>query len=293
MHPLARMDGKTCLVTGANRGIGKVVAMELARLGARVIVAARSRPKLEAACLEIQARGHGEVQGVCIDLASRASIHAAVEQLSVHLKRLDVLVNNAATIPPGYATTADGVEAQFAVNHLGPFLLTNLLLPRLQAAPHARVVNVSSNAHFRARLEADMLAGPSPAAGAAYRKQQRYKATKLANVMFTYALARRMRGTTVSVNAVRPGTINTRLVNDFLRPFGFLRWLFLFNTTSRGAAPIVRLAADAALEGITGCYFDRFRERRSSLDSYDELLQERLWQRSAQLTGLECEIPEE
>jgi NAD(P)-dependent dehydrogenase (short-subunit alcohol dehydrogenase family) len=286
------MDGKTCLVTGANRGIGKVVAQELARLGARVIVAARNPAKLGEACLAIQSQGASDVLGISADLSSWGSIRKAVDQLSAHIRHLDVLVNNAATIPTASTMTGDGVETQFAVNHLGPFLLTNLLLPQLLAAPSGRIVNVSSNAHFHGRLQPDMLSGQAGAAGGRYQKQRRYKATKLANVLFTYALARRLRGTRVTVNAVRPGTINTGLVRDFLRPFGFLRWLFLFNTTSRGAAPIVWLATDVALEGVTGCYFDRFRKRRSSVATYDERLQEELWRHSAQLTGLGTQSPE-
>jgi NAD(P)-dependent dehydrogenase (short-subunit alcohol dehydrogenase family) len=291
------MTGKTCLVTGANRGIGKVVATELARRGARVIVVSRSRPRLDAACREIGERFHVQVEGTCIDLGSLGSVRCGVQQLSERLDHLDVLVNNAAVIPHAYETTAEGVEVQFAVNHLGPFLLTNLLLPRLHAAPRARIVNVSSNAHYRARLDLDGL-GAEDVAGArdvvgrdGYRKQRRYKATKLANVLFTYALARRLQGTSVSVNAVRPGTINTGLVSDFLWPLGFLRWAFVWSTTSRGAAPIVRLALDPLLEGVTGRYFDRFRERRSSRSSYDEALQERIWNLSMELTGLDPSEP--
>lgn len=299
MQQAARMDGRICLVTGANRGIGKALASELFRLGARVILTGRSHEHLDAACQEIrerhqgEGRGVGEVESRCFDLASMASVRNAAAKLMVDLERLDVLVNNAAVVPRAGVTTEEGIEMQLAVNSLGPFLLTHCLLPALRAAPVGRIVNVSSNAHFRAHLhlenwraisrdgEPEVLGEPR----VVYSKQERYKETKLANVLFTYALARRLQGTSVSVNAVRPGTINTGLVGDFLWPFGFLRWIFVCQTTSYGAAPIVRLATDPGLEGTTGRYFDRFRERRSSEDSYDEDLQERLWERSLELTG--------
>ena len=277
----ALLEGKTCVITGANRGIGREAAAALLGLGARVVLVCRDQGRGDAAQRELRDRTGREPELVVADLAVQHSLRAAADGLARRHERLDLLIHNAATIPATRSVTVDGVETQFAVNHLAGFFLTHLLLPLLRAAPAARVIVVSSNAHRRGRLDFQDLQ-----AERSYRKQRRYSTTKLANVLFTYALARRLGSGPVTVNAVRPGTINTGLVGDFLRPFGFLRWLFVASTPARGAAPIVRLASDAALAGVTGQYFDRFRVAPSSPTSLDLALQERLWEASARLTGL-------
>ena len=274
------LDGKTCLVTGANRGIGKEVAAALLRAGGRVILVCRDADRAGRAAQELRARTGHAPRVVLADLAAPASLRAAARELSSTVDRLDVLVHNAATIPRLRQTTPDGIEMQLAVNHLAPFLLTQLLLPQLRAAPAARVITVSSNAHRRGRLDFDDLQAERN-----YARQQRYRATKLANVLFTRELARRLAGSTVTAYAVRPGTIHTGLVADFLGPLAFLRWLLVASRPARGAAPIARLAMDPALTAPTGQYFDRFRPRQPSRRARDVVLQERLWAESERLTG--------
>ncbi len=272
---------KTCLVTGANRGIGFEVAARLLSLGCEVWLGARTAERGEFARRALRLRTGRDVHVVVMDLSSQASIRTAARQWSFGAGRLDVLIHNAATIPQRRLETIDGIEMQLAVNHLASFLLTHLLMPQLVAAPAARVIVVSSNAHARAALDLDDLQ-----ATARYKRRARYQATKLANVLFVQALARRLEGTRVSVNAVRPGTINTGLVRDFLWPFGFLRWIVGGSTPGRGASPIVRVALDPELAGITGGYFDRHRLRRAAPRALDPALQEQLWQRSAELVGV-------
>lgn len=275
------MHGRVCLVTGGNRGIGFAVAAGLLRRGARVILACRSEARAAAAGDALRRATGGDVHVEIVDLASQASIRELARRVDGTQPRLDVLVHNAAVIPGQRLLTPDGIEMQLAVNHLAPFLLTQLLRPMLVRSAPARVITVSSNSHARARIDFGDLQSER-----GYHRQRVYPATKLANVLFTYELSRRLEGTGVCANAVRPGTINTGLVGDFLGPLGCLRWaLALTGTPARGAAPIVRLAADPNLRDVTGKYFDRFRERPSAACTYDRDTQRRLWEESERLTG--------
>jgi retinol dehydrogenase-14 len=285
----AAMAGRTCLVTGATSGIGKATATGLARLGAEVALVARDPAKGRATLAEIQAAtGNPRVELLLADLSSQASIRRAAEEYRRGHDRLHVLVNNAGGYWATRHTTADGLELTFAVNHLAYFLLTNLLLDLLRASAPARVVNVTSGAQGVGDIHFDDLQFAQR-----YRGQAAYNQSKLANVLFSYELARRVEGSGVTVNCVAPGVVRTnfgrddsgpiqRLMTPLARPF--------MRTPEQGAATPVYLASSPEVEGVTGRYYvrrgSRPSARRSSRRSYDTGLAQRLWQVSEQLTGL-------
>ena len=202
------MQGKTVVVTGANSGIGFETAAALASMGARVLVTARNADKGRAAVAAItqQLHGEGQVQLVVFDLADLSSVRRGAAEILEQAPRLDVLVNNAGLVLSERAETVDGFEATFATNHLGPFLLTNLLLERLQASSPSRVVNVASTAHTAARkgIPFDDLQSTKH-----YRGMRVYGQSKLANMLFTLELARREKGHGVTANSLHPGTVRT------------------------------------------------------------------------------------
>jgi NAD(P)-dependent dehydrogenase (short-subunit alcohol dehydrogenase family) len=281
------MRGRVCVVTGASSGIGRATAAGLARSGATVVLVCRDRTRGEAAVEGIRAEGAGAaVDLVLADLASQASVRALAETLLGRCPRIHVLVNNAGVVNLRHTTTVDGIESVFAVNHLAYFLLTNLLLERLQASAPARIVNVASDAHRWGTIDFDDLGHARR-----YRWTRVYGASKLANVLFTYELARRLAGTGVTANCCHPGAVATGLgrnngriaaaVTRVLAPF--------FRTPERGAATSLHLATSPALEGVSGRYFVDLRERRSSPASYDAAVARRLWEVSCRLTGLTAE----
>ena len=283
MENAAPMRGRVCLVTGANSGIGKSAALGLACLGASVVMVCRDRTRGEQAQAEIQAAGGNEdVELLLADLSSQAAIRELSREIHTRFARLNVLINNAGVYLSRRSTTPDALEETIAVNHLGPFLLTNLLLDLLKAGAPARIGNVSSGAHVPAHLDFDDLQSAEH-----YNGWRAYGQSKLANVLFTYELARRLEGTGVSVNAVHPGVVST----NFGRSSGFLRFGMraagrLMLTPEQGADTIVYLASSPEVEGVTGGYFVKRKAVRSSRESYDRAVQERLWQVSAELTGL-------
>lgn len=279
------MARKVTIVTGASSGIGAVTARELARDGFHVFMICRNREKGEAARQAMRdATGNDDVELIVADLGRQAEVHAAVEAFTRRSSRLDVLVNNAGAINLKRSTTADGIETTFAVNHLAPFLLTSLLLPVLKASTPARIVNVSSRAHFRTHMDFDDIEGKKH-----YEGWKTYSQSKLANVMFTYELARRLEGTGVTANCLHPGVIasgfgrNERTILNILVRIGkpFLM------SPERGAKTILYLARAPEVEGVTGKYFDDdTSERRSSRASYDVEAQRRLWDLSERMTGV-------
>ncbi|CAN5637284.1 hypothetical protein BH24ACT21_BH24ACT21_06280 [soil metagenome] len=199
------MEGKVCLVTGATSGIGKVTAHELAKQGATVVIVGRSRQKVEATVEEINSRtGNQSVEYLLADLSSQKEIRSLAREFKSRYDRLDVLVNNAGAVFAEYGETEDGVERTFAVNHLNYFLLTNLLLDVLEASAPSRIVNVASGAHQGAELDFDDLGAKQN-----YGFMRAYGRSKLANIMFTYELARRLEGTGVTANALHPGSVAT------------------------------------------------------------------------------------
>jgi NAD(P)-dependent dehydrogenase (short-subunit alcohol dehydrogenase family) len=280
---MGEMTGRVCVVTGASRGIGRATAEGLAQLGARVVMVCRRREDGEKVSREIRTKGGAAPDIVTADLSSQASIRQAAAELKGRYSQLHVLINNAGVIPPRREVTVDGLEMQFAVNHLAYFLLTRLLLPELEAGAPSRIINVSSGAHTHASIDFDDLQAEH-----GYQPKQVYSRSKLANVLFTYELSRRLRGTRVTANCLNPGVVATRMLADYTgvpivggalaRTFGA--------TPEQGADTSIHLAVSAEVERVTGRYFERKRERRSSPESYDEAAARRLWEVSERLTGL-------
>jgi NAD(P)-dependent dehydrogenase (short-subunit alcohol dehydrogenase family) len=277
------LGGKICLVTGGTSGIGAVTARELARLGASVVLVGRDAGRCARRRDAIR-RGTGSpVEALVADLSSQLQIRRLAEEFRARFARLDVLVNNAGSYFMRRRLTVDGLEMTFALNHLAYFLLTNLLLDRLEASAAARVVNVSSIAHEQGRLDLADLQGERH-----YDRLAAYAASKLANLLFTYELARRLAGTRVTVNALHPGIVATHLGRDN----GWLRTT-VRNLLSRsmidpeeGARTSVYLASSPEVEGVTGRYFYECKEARSSEGSRDPAAAADLWSVSERLTGL-------
>lgn len=281
------MDGKTVVVTGANSGIGLATAAALAAAGARTVLTARDPAKGAAAAKEVAARtGNDQVTAVTFDLASLASVRRGAEDLLAQCDRIDVLVNNAGLVLSQRRESADGYEMTFAVNHLGPFLLTNLLLDRLRAGAPTRVVTVASTAHNQARhgMPFDDLQSTR-----AYRGMKVYGESKLANILFTTELARRLEGTEVTANCLHPGTVATGYGRDgdstgFLA-FGLKVIKPFVLTPEKGARTSVYLASSPAVAGVTGRYFVKCRPKAPTRAAQDPEAARRLWEVSEQLVA--------
>jgi retinol dehydrogenase 14 len=283
------MSGRTVLVTGGTSGIGRATALGLAKLGAHLAITGRDRRRVEEAAGEIRAAGGGRVDVFAADLSDQSQVRRLADEVLQRVSRIDVLVNNVGGYWNTRHVTADGLERTFALNHLAPFLLTNLLLDVLRHSAPARVVTVASNAQAMGRIDFDDLQGERLYSGA-----RAYNQSKLANVLFTYELARRLDTTSVTANAVHPGLVSTafgaedpgraqRLLVPFLRPF--------MRTPARGAATSVRVASAPELERVTGRYFANGKPKRSAERSYDAVAAARLWQVSADLVGLAAAAP--
>ncbi len=277
------MKGKVCLLTGSSQGIGKATAVGLARLGATLILPVRDLARGEAVLAEIRALGEKtDVTLMQADLSSQASIRKLAEEFLQRHERLDVLINNAGGINMKRQLSPDGLELTFATNHLGYFLLTNLLLDRLKRSAPARIINVASNSHLRGRIDFDDLQGEKN-----YEGWRAYGQSKLANVLFTYELSRRLAGTGTTANCLHPGVVATGFGHNqgYLGVLVKLGAPFLMSP-EKGARTTLYLATSPEVEGITGKYFVRCKQVRSSPASYDEEAARRLWQISAQLTNL-------
>jgi retinol dehydrogenase 14 len=282
--PNGPMAGRTVLVTGATGGIGRATALGLATMGANLAITGRDRARTEGAAQEIRTAGGGQVDLFVADLSSQSEVRRLADEVLQTYPRIDVLVNNVGGYWNTRHVTADGLERTFALNHLAPFLLTNLLLDRLKQSAPARVVTVASNAHATGQIDFDDLQGERP-----YSGSRAYNQSKLANILFTYELARRLQASTVTANALHPGVVNTsfgaedprgiqRLIIPFARPF--------MKTPVQGAATSIHLASSPGLKQVTGRYFANSKPKRSSKRSYDEAAAARLWQVSADLVGL-------
>jgi NAD(P)-dependent dehydrogenase (short-subunit alcohol dehydrogenase family) len=293
------MRGKTCLVTGATGGIGLVTARELARRGATVVLIGRNRERGEQVVESIRKEG-GSAEFLAADLSSQAELRRLAREFQARHARLDVLVNNAGAMFAFREESVDGIEMTLALNHLAYFLLTNLLLDTLKASAPARIVNVSSHGHVMVRgfnfddPQARRGYGRSGFVSLLYTLLLpmfhpgaiQYARTKLANVLFTYELARRLEGTGVTVNALHPGFV----VSDFMAGNGVLgwflrRWAGLFGiSVKKGAETSIYLASSPEVAGVSGKYFTKCRPVATSAASMDEAAARRLWEMSEELT---------
>lgn len=279
------MQGKVCVITGANSGIGKATAIGLAKLGATVVMVCRDPSKGEEALTEIKAKTRNKLVALMLaDLSSQKSIQQLAKDFKNKYEHLHVLVNNAGVFLTKRSLTVDGIETTFAVNHLTYFMLTNLLLDRLKSSAPARIVNVSSRAHLSGHINFDDLQGEKR-----YSGFQAYNQSKLANILFTYELARRLKGTGVTANCLHPGAVATNLVRSNSGIFGLIWKLFMpfMLSPEKGAKTCIYLASSPQVEDITGKYFVKGTVTVSSKESYDESIAQRLWQVSAELTKLD------
>jgi NAD(P)-dependent dehydrogenase (short-subunit alcohol dehydrogenase family) len=278
------IKGKTCLITGATNGIGRVTALELAGLGAEVFLTYRDKLRAHETVAEIRSRtGNENVHLLYADLGSQNQIRAAAAEFLAKGRPLHVLVNNAGLGNTKRITTADGIEMVFAVNHLAYFLLTMLLLDRIKQSAPARIVNVASEAHRFGTINFDDLGGERR-----YSTFGAYGQSKLANILFSYELARRLAGTGVTVNCLHPGGIASglwtnngplaQLIMKAAKPF--------LKTPEQGAQITIYLASSNEVEGVTGKYYANCKEKTSNKESYDLNVARRLWEVSEQMTGV-------
>ncbi|MEJ2707627.1 MAG: SDR family oxidoreductase [Anaerolineales bacterium] len=279
------MKGQVCMVTGATSGIGEVTARELAARGAEVVVVSRNAQKCQNTVSQIRKHtGNPAVDYMLADLSSQSQIRRLVKEFKPRFPRLDVLVNNAGAFFLRRQESEDGLEKTWALDHLNYFLLTNLLLDMLKSSAPARIVNVASESHRRADIHFDDLDLED-----GYSGMRAYGQAKLGNVLFTYELARRLEGSGVTVNAVHPGFVATNIGSDN----GWLvnqvmNVVHLFGRSpQKGAETVVYLASSPEVEGVSGKYFFDKQPIESSPVSYDRRTAQRLWQVSAQMTGLD------
>lgn len=278
------MNGKVCLVTGATSGIGEVTARVLAKRGATVIVVGRNAERGAATLERIRhANADASVELMLADLSSIEQIRKLADEFKRRYSRLDVLVNNAGAIQNKRMQSVDGIELTWALNHLNYFLLTNLLLDVLKASAPARIVNVSSRAHYRGSINFDDLQGRDT-----YRGLSAYGQSKLANVLFTYELARRLESERVTANVLHPGFVATNFAKNNGGLFKLILPLVgLFALSpEKGAQTMLYLATSSEVEGVSGKYFNKSRAVKSSTESYDENVARRLWQVSEEMSGL-------
>jgi NAD(P)-dependent dehydrogenase (short-subunit alcohol dehydrogenase family) len=278
------LQGKVCLVTGANRGIGKATVEGLARRGATVIMVCRDAESGEQTRAEVAAAtGNPRIELLVANLAVQAEVRGLADMVKAKYPRLDVLINNAGAFFLYRTRTLDDLEATFAINHLAPFILTNALTEVLKASAPSRVINVASEAHQRVTDPEDWESAKG------YNGRVAYARSKLANVMFSYDLAHRLEGSGVTVNCCDPGLVRTKLLESkFDRWWSRWAWPLVSRFTvspQEGAKTILHLATSPDVEGVTGKYFVRSRPATSSLISHDPVLGARLWNISLRYTG--------
>jgi NAD(P)-dependent dehydrogenase (short-subunit alcohol dehydrogenase family) len=282
------MKGKTCVITGATSGIGRAAAVQLERLGADLILTGRDERRGAALLRRLQRDpACGTAHFMKADLSVQREVRGLAAAIRSRCERVDVLINNAGARFDTFRLTPDAIEATFATNHLSHFLLTLLLIGTLKAAKAARVITVASGAHSGVRGDFERCFHPET-----YNRKAAYGNSKLANLMFAYELARRLKGTNVTSNAVDPGGVATNLgrnngIVSWLRHVGYHALKGDLLSPEKGAETIVFLSSSPAVEGVTGKYFRRNREVPSADISYDEAAAKKLWDLSIAMTGLE------
>lgn len=279
------MSGKLCLITGATNGIGKTTAEALAKRGAHLLVHGRDAEKGATLVSALKRAGaNARIEFMQADFTSLADVRRLAETVKMRTPRLDVLINNAGVFAAKRVVTKDGFEATFVVNHLAPFLLTNLLLDMLKASAPARIIVVSSGAHRGPPLDFEDLQSAK-----AYRPMRAYHGSKLANLLFTRSLAKRLEGTRVTVNALHPGVVDTGIVGggkNLVSSLGRITFRLIGKAPEKGCRTTVYLATAAALEGVSGGYFIDEKPAETSPEAQDDAAAERLWAVSAKLAGL-------
>ncbi len=279
------MKGKVCLVTGATSGIGEVTARELARRGAEVIIVGRSPERCAATLDRIRNdTGATAVDSLIAELSIQAEVRRLAGQVQDRCPRLDVLVNNAGGMYLTRRESVDGIEMTLALNHLSYFLLTNLLLPLIKRSAPARIVNVASDAHQGGVIDFDDLQRQK-----SYSGWRTYQQSKLANILFTYELARRLEGSGVTANTLHPGFVRTNFFQEWGGWIGFITKVgasMIALTPEQGARTSIYLASSPEVEGVTGQYFVKEKPAGSSTRSHDQAVAQRLWQESEKMTGI-------
>lgn len=277
------MQGKTIVITGATNGIGEVAATELARMGANVTILGRSPERCAATAARVKAATGKTVETLVADFSRKSEVERAAAELKGRCKRLDVLINNAGAIFMDRRETADGLEQTFALNHMAYYTFTLHLLDLLKASAPARIVNVSSDAHKRGAMKFDDLQMKN-----GFSAWGAYCQSKLANVLFTTELAKKLEGSRVTVNALHPGVVSTNFGTDNGWKGALLQFAFRFFgiTPERGARTIVHLASSPSVEGITGKYFYLEREALTAAQGADAAAAKRLWEVSEKLAGV-------
>jgi NAD(P)-dependent dehydrogenase (short-subunit alcohol dehydrogenase family) len=281
----SNLEGKTILLTGASSGIGKATAIGLAQMGANLVIVNKNIERSQRAIDEITRKtGNKSIEMIIGDLLLQREVRRVAEEFLANHSRVDVLINNAGSNFSRYAETEDGVERTMALNYFTPFLLTNLLLDELKRSAPSRIVNVASVGHFGGHLELDNLTNDKKMGLQGFAAYQR---SKLALVLFTYELARRLNGTRVTANCLHPGAVRTRIWAHagVATPLARLISLFM-KSPEEGAKTSIYLASSPEVEGVSGKYFDDCKPKRSSRESYDESLASKLWNEGSKVTGL-------
>ena len=283
-NPNGGMGGKTVLITGGTSGIGKAMAVAMTAMGANVVVVGRNPARGKAAVEEIKARSYSEsVELMLADLSVQSEVRRLAEEFLERYDRLDVLANNAGLVQSKRTETPDGIETTLAINHLAPFLLTNLLIERLEQSAPSRVITVSSEAQRWGNVDFEDMQSRRK-----YRGFPVYGMTKLANIMFTYELAERLSGTGVTANCLHPGSVGTNFGQNNRGPMALFFRTFkpFMRSPEQGADTLIWLASSPEVEGISGMYFSDRKVIEAKKVTCDPAARRRLWEISEDLTGL-------